>query len=115
MCSNCHALQRVTKTRFPRKFWESTVDDMVSRGAEGSEEEANAVVSYLTRNFGKAVKINDATAKQIQANLSFSASLSESIVQYRTEHGPFKTLEDLLKVPGFSAKLLEDQKKNIVF
>ena len=53
MCSNCHALKRVTKVRFHRNFWESVVDDMVSRGAEGTEEEAGEVVGYLTRNLAK--------------------------------------------------------------
>ena len=96
MCSNCHALKRVTKVRFQRNFWESVVDDMVSRGAEGTEEEASVVVGYLTRNFGKPVKINEATAKEIQAGLSFTAADSALLVKHRTEHGAFKALEDLL-------------------
>lgn len=115
MCANCHALQRVTRTRFPKKFWQSTVDDMVSRGAEGTEEEAEVVISYLTRHFGKAVNINQATAKALQAGLSFIAADAESIVRYRTEKGPFQSFEDLLKVPGLSAKQLDEQKKNILF
>ena len=115
MCSNCHALKRVTKTRYPKKFWESVVDDMVSRGAEGTEEEASIVVSYLSRNFGKAIDINKATAKQIQAILYFSPAQSELIVRYRTDHGNFKSFEDLQKIEGINAKLLDEQKKNILF
>ena len=115
MCSNCHAAKRVTKTRFPKKFWESTVDDMVSRGAEGTEEEAMVVISYLSRNFGKPLDINQATAKAIQAGLSFSAADAERIVRYRTENGAFKSFDDLLKVPGLNAKLLDEQKNNILY
>ncbi len=115
MCSNCHALKQVTKARFHRNFWESVVDDMVSRGAEGTEEEASVVVGYLTRNFGKPVKINQATAKEIQAGLSFTAAESELLVRHRTEHGAFKALEDLQKVQGLSGKRLDEQKKNIEF
>ena len=115
MCSNCHALMRVTKVRFHRNFWESVVDDMVSRGAEGTEEEASLVVGYLTRNFGKPVKINQATAKEIQAGLSFTVAQSELLVRHRTEHGPFKAFEDLLKVQGLNGKRLDEQKKNIEF
>ena len=115
MCSNCHALKRVTKVRFHRNFWESVVDDMVSRGAEGTEEEAAEVVGYLTRNFGKLVKINQATAKEIESGLSFTAAESELLVRHRTEHGAFKALEDLHKVQGLNGKRLDEQKKNIEF
>ena len=115
MCSNCHAAKRVTKTRFPKKFWESTVDDMVSRGAEGTEEEAMIVISYLSRNFGKPLEINQATAKAIQAGLSFSAADAERIVRHRTENGAFKTFDDLLKVQGVNAKVLDEQKNNILY
>ena len=115
MCSNCHALARVTKTRFSKKFWSSVVDDMVSRGAEGTEEEAELVISYLSRHFGKPVNINTATAKEIQEGLSFKAAEAELVVRYRTDNRPLKVYEDLLKISGLNAKLLEEQKKNIQF
>ena len=88
---------------------------MVSRGAEGTEEEAAEVVGYLTRNFGQLVKINQATAKEIQSGLSFTAAESELLVRHRTEHGAFKALEDLIKVQGLNGKRLDEQKKNIEF
>jgi competence protein ComEA len=88
---------------------------MVSRGAEGSPEDINLVVGYLSRNFGKPVNINTATAKEIETDLSFTAAASEAVVKYRTDNGAFKSYEDLQKVPGLNASLLEEQKKNIVF
>jgi competence ComEA-like helix-hairpin-helix protein len=115
MCTNCHGLDQVTSTRYSKKFWGSVVDDMVSRGAEGSDEDINLVISYLSRNFGKPVNINSATAKEIEAGLSFSPAASEAVVKYRTDNGAFKSYEDLQKVPGLNAGLLEEQKKNIVF
>ena len=115
MCSNCHTMSRVTKTRFTKKFWASIVDDMVSRGAEGTEEDAELVISYLSRHFGKAVNINMATAKEIQEGLSFKAVEAELVVKHRTDNGALKDFEDLLKVAGLNAKLLEEQRKNIQF
>ena len=115
MCSNCHAMARVTKARFSKKFWSSVVDDMVSRGAEGTEEEAEQVINYLSRHFGKPVNINTAAAKDIQEGLSFKVAEAELVVRYRTENGPIKAYEDLLKIPGLNANLLEEQKKNIQF
>ncbi|MDR3698327.1 MAG: helix-hairpin-helix domain-containing protein [Candidatus Sulfopaludibacter sp.] len=115
MCSNCHGLEQVTSVKNSKMQWTYVVDDMVSRGAEGTDEEVNAVIGYLAQNFGKPVNVNTATAKEIEAGLSFTAAQSESIVQYRTDKGAFKTYEDLLKVPGLDAGLVEEQKKNILF
>jgi competence protein ComEA len=87
----------------------------VTRGAEGSDEDAAAVVSYLTRNFGKPVNVNTSTAKEIENGLSFSAAQSEALVRYRSNNGAFKKYDDLMKVPGIDAKLLDEQRKNIQF
>jgi competence protein ComEA len=93
----------------------SVVDQMVSNGAAGSDEDASLVVSYMTRYFGLPLNINTSTAKQIEDGLSFTAAESELLVKYRTERGPFKTYEDLLKVTGLNADLLDEQKENILF
>jgi competence protein ComEA len=115
MCVNCHGLEQITSQRYSKKFWGSVVDDMVSRGAEGSEDDVNAIISYLSRNFGQPVKINTATAKEIEAGLSFTPAESEAVVKYRTDKGDFKSFEELQKVPGLRADLLDEQKKNIAF
>jgi quinoprotein glucose dehydrogenase len=115
MCANCHGLDRVTSARYPKKHWEDVVYDMVSRGAEGSDDEVTTVIGYLARNFGKPLNINTSSAEEIEDGLSFPAAESQLIVRYRTEKGPFKTYQDLLKVPGLDVKLLDEQKKNILF
>ena len=115
MCSDCHGLEQVTGNKYPKKQWTYVVDDMVSRGAEGSEEDVNSVISYLSQNFGKPLNINTSTAKEIEDGLSFTPEQSGLLVRYRTEKGPIKTYEDLLRVPGLDAGLIEEQKKNILF
>jgi competence ComEA-like helix-hairpin-helix protein len=115
VCTNCHGLDQVTSLRYSKKYWGSVVDDMVSRGAEASDDDLNLIVSYLARNFGKPVNINSATEKEIQDGLSFPAAQAEAIVKYRTGNGPFQSFEDLQKVPGLSPDLLAEEKKNIAF
>ena len=115
MCVNCHGVDRVTGAQYSRKMWVGVVDDMVNRGAEGSDDEISTLVAYLARNFGKPVNVNSATAKELADGLSFSSADAEVVVKYRADHGEFKTYEDLLKVPGIDQKLLEEQKKNIQF
>jgi competence ComEA-like helix-hairpin-helix protein len=115
MCVNCHGPEQITTEKYTKKRWGEVVDDMVGRGAEGSDEDVAAVISYLTRNFGKPVNVNTSTAKDIENGLSFSAAQSEALVRYRSDNGPFKTFDDLLKVPGIETKLLDEQRKNILF
>lgn len=115
MCGNCHGLDQVTSLKNSKKQWGYVVDDMVSRGAEGSDEDVNSVIAYLARNYGKPLNINTSTVKEIEDGLSLPAAQSELLVRYRTDKGPFKTYEDLLKVPGVNADLLDEQKKNILF
>lgn len=115
MCTNCHGTEVFTANRYAMKRWTSVVDQMVSMGAAGSDEDASLVVSYLTRFFGQPLNINTSTAKQIEDGLSFTAAESELLVKYRTEKGPLKTYEELLKVPGLNADLLDEQKNNIRF
>lgn len=115
MCTTCHGLEQVTQIRNPKEQWANLVDDMVSRGAQGSDDDIKTLVSYLSRNFGQAVDVNSATVKDLVAGLSFTKAEAEAVVQYRTDNGKFKAFEDLAKVPGIRADVLDEQKKNIRF
>jgi competence ComEA-like helix-hairpin-helix protein len=115
MCVNCHGPEPITTAKYSKKRWREVVDNMVGRGAEGSDEDVAAVIGYLTRNFGNPVNVNTSAAKDIENGLSFSAAQSEALVRYRADNGPFKTFDELLKVPGIDTKLLDEQRKNILF
>jgi mono/diheme cytochrome c family protein len=53
VCSGCHAPEAaVAGTRRSRDGWQQVVQEMVVRGAEGSDEELALVVDYLTTHFG---------------------------------------------------------------
>ncbi len=59
------------------------------------------------------VNINLASAEQLKKIKGIGASKAEAIVNYRTEHGPFKSVEDLSNVKGFSTKVVDSiVKKN---
>jgi competence protein ComEA len=115
MCTNCHGLDQITSNHYSKKYWGSVVDDMVSRGAVGTDDQISLVIGYLARNFGKPVNINTATAKDIEDDLSFPAAQAEAVVKYRTDKGAFKTFADLQRVPGLDAGLLDEEKANITF
>ncbi|MGW8312413.1 MAG: ComEA family DNA-binding protein [Desulfuromonadales bacterium] len=52
------------------------------------------------------VHLNQATAEELQALPGVGPALSERIVLYRTEHGPFSSIDQLSEVKGLGqAKL----------
>ena len=53
VCTQCHDLARVTSKKWTKQEWNDAVDKMAMRGAKASDEEFDAIVTYLAKNFGK--------------------------------------------------------------
>jgi competence protein ComEA len=65
--------------------------------------------------FAAPVNINTADPKGIADALTgVGIKKAEAIVQYRTEHGPFKTIEELGNVTGIGEKTIEKNKADIL-
>jgi mono/diheme cytochrome c family protein len=52
VCSACHAPDLWAKQRHTHDEWAAIVDRMISKGAEGTDDEFGQVLDYLTTNFG---------------------------------------------------------------
>lgn len=128
MCSSCHALKVVTSKRASPEQWAQIVDQMVSRGAEGTDEEIETVVDYLSKNFGldspppateksssQSVRVNEATAAEISSALGLTSAEAAAIVSYREQNGKFKEWRDLTKVPGVDPGKIEANKDRLIF
>lgn len=50
-CGPCHAVTIVTSARKSDADWERTVEAMITRGARVPDEDYDAIVDYLIRNF----------------------------------------------------------------
>jgi competence protein ComEA len=62
-----------------------------------------SLVAAESPTAGQAVEtihLNQATAEQLQALPGVGPALSERIVRYRSEHGPFRTIDQLAEVKG---------------
>jgi competence protein ComEA len=114
ICSGCHEISTVTGSRRTRIGWRLNVDDMVSRGAEGSDEELQAIVDYLTEFYGK-VNVNTASSKELESALGLSGKEAQAIVAYRDQNGKFKDFEQLVKTPGVSIEKLQAKRNQIAF
>ncbi|HEX8029014.1 MAG TPA: hypothetical protein VF491_11155 [Vicinamibacterales bacterium] len=53
LCSGCHDLMFTVSTRETEEGWTRIVNDMRSKGADGSDEDFAKVIAYLTRNMGR--------------------------------------------------------------
>jgi competence protein ComEA len=63
-------------------------------------------------NTGK-INLNKATATELTQLKGIGMKYAERIVEFRDKYGPFKQVEDLLKVQGVGMKLLEKNKDRI--
>jgi competence protein ComEA len=114
VCAGCHDMDAVTASRYTEMGWKQTVDDMVSRGAEASDEQAVEVVAYLTKYFGK-LNVNTAKQAQLMEFLDLPENEAQAIIAYRERNGPIKNMEQLKNVPGVNAQKLQEKSALIAF
>jgi putative heme-binding domain-containing protein len=53
ICGNCHSVSIATAQRMTQAQWSGVVNDMVSRGAQGSQQDLDNVTTYLATHFGQ--------------------------------------------------------------
>jgi competence protein ComEA len=114
ICTTCHEIESVVSSRRTKIGWQQSVDDMIGRGAEGSDAEMTAVIEYLTRYFGK-VNVNTATAAEIEKTVGLPAKEAQAIALYRERNGKIKDFEELKRVPGVSAEEIQAKRGLIAF
>jgi competence protein ComEA len=74
-----------------------------------------ATLGMSTVALAAPVDINAADAKTLAKELrGVGADRAEAIVQYRKENGPFRSIEDLVKVKGIGKKTVESNRANLI-
>jgi competence protein ComEA len=65
--------------------------------------------------FAGQVDINSADAKMLDKELAgVGPKIAQAIVDYRAEHGPFRSADDLLKVKGLKQGTLDKNRDRIL-
>jgi competence protein ComEA len=114
VCGACHGVDLLASRRATKQGWSYIVDDMVARGASATNEQVQTINDYLAKNFGQ-VNANKSTAAEIASVLEVTPDQADAIVKYRGEHGDFKTMDDLKKVPGLESAKLDAKKDRVIY
>ena len=82
---------------------------------EGNSEKGNMSNTTPSNSKQGTVNINTATLEELQTIKGIGKKKAEAILQYRKEHGAFRTKEDLLQVKGIGKKALEAIENQVTF
>jgi competence protein ComEA len=76
---------------------------------------ALACALFLTAPaFAEIVNVNQADAAALAQNLNgIGEAKAQKIIEYREQHGGFKSLDELANVPGIGAKTVERNRDNM--
>lgn len=82
---------------------------------DGNSEKGNLSNTTPSNSKQGTVNINTATLEELQTLKGIGKKKAEAILQYRKEHGAFRTKEDLLQVKGIGKKALEAIESQVTF
>lgn len=114
VCGACHGTDLVASRRATKDGWSYIVDDMVSRGASATDDQIAQINAYLAKNLGQ-VNVNKGPAAELASVLEISDDQAQAIIKYRTDHGDFKSVDDLKKVPGLETANLDKKKDRVAY
>lgn len=119
VCGKCHAPERAASLHQRHDEWEETITKMVKLGAQGSDDEFEAILTYLSKNFGPEIpgpiNINKASVVDLETALLLRRSQAQAIIQYRAKNGDFRSIDDLRNIAGLDLKKIEAKKSRLVF
>ncbi len=117
VCLTCHGTAHYRRLRLSHDDWSDRVANMVDQGAQATPEELDAVVDYLTQNFGPQSKVwvNTAPLVELKSVLGLSVEEARAVIAYREKKGDFQEWRDLLKVPEVDGKKIEEGKERMAF
>ena len=114
VCNGCHDATIVLANLKTPAEWSETLQNMADQGADATPDEWRLIQQYLDSNIAM-IAINKATADELQATMDVTSEVAAAVVKYRQEKGPFKSLDDLKKVPALDAAKLEARQARFVF
>ncbi len=82
----------------------------VPREGETVEQTTSGALLTEQGSVRQKININTATAAELDTLPGIGPAIAQRIIDYRTEHGPFRTIADLQKVSGIGERRYEQIK-----
>ena len=114
VCSGCHDAEIILANLKTPAEWNETLQNMATQGAEATPEQWKVIEQYIDVHFAM-VMVNKAPADEIQLALDVTPEVAAALVKYRQDKGPFKTIDDVKKVPGIDAAKVDAATSRVVF
>jgi len=114
VCSGCHDAEIILANLKTPGEWNETLQNMATQGAEATPEQWKLIEQYIDVHFAM-VMVNKAPADEIQLTLDIPAEVAAAVVKYRQDKGPFKSSDDVKKVPGIDAAKVDAAATRLVF
>jgi competence protein ComEA len=118
VCTACHGAEMWSGSHKTGDDWDRTITTMTEKGLAISDADYATVLDYLSKNLGPMlpkVKINSASAADLEKALGITTKQAEAIVAYRTKNGDFKDLDSVKKVEGIDGSVIDAKKDRIAF
>jgi competence ComEA-like helix-hairpin-helix protein len=113
VCGRCHTTALFRNQLRSWSRWNDVFEDMMTRGATGTDDELVQVTSYFLENL-TVVNVNTSPADELGGVLGVKESVAEAIIA-RREKKPFANLAELRQIPGVDANKLQQRKERILF
>jgi bacterioferritin-associated ferredoxin len=113
VCGKCHNLQIVMDTPRSLDDWRDTMQRMVDRGANGTDDQYDDILDYLHRTM-TTIDVNSAEADDLAAVLDVSDETVRRIIARRGAK-KFAGLADLKSIPGVDAATVDSKSKLLFF
>jgi len=117
VCSLCHSPNAPSGKQWGREQWELKVIEMLQEEPDVTADERKAIVEYLAATFkpGGRIYINLAGKADLAKLLDVPLADAERIVQYRTDKGPFASVDAVKGVAGVSAAKIDAKARELEF
>ena len=90
---------------------------MKNYGMQTDDADLKRIIDYLSVNLPaetvNKLNINTATRIDFESALSLKRSVAAAIIEYREKNGPFKSVDDLKKIPGVDPAKIDEKKNSL--
>jgi competence protein ComEA len=113
VCARCHNLQIVMDTPMSYGAWHETVQKMIDRGADATDDQLEDIMDYLYRTM-TTIDVNSAGADELSTVMDAPDAVVKAVIARRKTRR-FTGLDDLKTVPGIDAAKLDARSRLLFF